>query len=106
MGRGTVSRTAVSVTVLWLFSGCSLEESGEPVDLSTHCGVFEFEFQGQWFQRDEGKLDDGSGNAPPGWEVPYQSGMLDVDGTTATFTDDDGHEEEFTAVSGPSESCD
>ncbi|WP_421735331.1 hypothetical protein [Cellulomonas sp.] len=42
-----------------------------------------------------GRLDDGSGNPPDGWDNPSQAGMLTVTGDEAVFTDAAGHEEHF-----------
>lgn len=68
--------------------------------LGTHCGIDELQYQGHWYERVGGVLDDGHGNPPAGWENPTQLGrLLATDSkqppTTVVFTDDHGHREEF-----------
>jgi hypothetical protein len=64
-------------------------------ELSTHCGIRELKFAGQWYARDGGLLDDGNGNPPKGWGNPEQNGRLAVSGKVAVFTDSAGHRETF-----------
>ncbi len=63
--------------------------------LYTHCGIRELKFEGEWYARTGGLLDDGNGNPPRGWDNPYQKGLLAVSGTDAVFTDGAGHRETF-----------
>ena len=71
-----------------------------PFDLYTHCGIHELTYDGRWYERREGILDDGSGNPPPGWDNPFQAGVLTVEGASAVFTDDAGHHESFAVRTG------
>ncbi|MCF4121770.1 hypothetical protein L1785_12340 [Antribacter sp. KLBMP9083] len=66
-----------------------------PYTLLTHCGIDEVMHDGRWYERVGGRLDDGSGNPPPGWDNPVHEGLLVVEGDTAIFTDDAGHREVF-----------
>ncbi|MCW5951704.1 MAG: hypothetical protein KIT69_05570 [Propionibacteriaceae bacterium] len=69
--------------------------------LLAHCGIDELRYQGHWYERVGGVLDDGDGNPPAGWDNPAQLGRLSaIDSeqppTRVVFTDDHGHHEEFT----------
>ncbi len=67
-----------------------------PFELYTHCGIYELKTDdGRIFERADGPLTDGSGNPPPGWGNPSQSGQLVVSDDVAVFTDELGHREEF-----------
>lgn len=73
----------------------SVDHAG-PYALYTHCGIRELQFEGRWYERVGGPLDDGHGNAPPGWDNPEQAGVLVVEGSTAYFSDGArGHHETF-----------
>ncbi len=53
--------------------------------LYTHCGVNGAMINGNWWAATP-SLSDGSGNPPPGWDNPMQSGTLHyLDATTAAF---------------------
>lgn len=70
-----------------------------PYNLYTHCGIHEALVDGTYFVADR-RLDDGQGNPPPGWNNPYQAGVITVTGSQATFRDDAGHVVTFKARSG------
>lgn len=61
-----------------------------PIQLYTHCGIYEARMAGAFFVADK-VLDDGHGNPPAGWGNPYQEGTMTVAGGEAVFRDDDGH---------------
>lgn len=104
---------ALLLAALGLSAGCtttSVIESGPPptarpassVDhagpyvLDTHCGILELQFEGRWYERVGGLLDDGQGGAPPGWDDAEQAGALVVEGSRAYFSDGaGGHRETF-----------
>jgi len=67
----------------------------EPFDLYTHCGIWFVQYDGKWFERVGGLLDDGNGNPPDGWGNPYHTGTLMVQGDEAIFTDTGGRHEVF-----------
>ena len=85
-----------------LLAGCT---SGAPAKgqtssnavfvLSTHCGIDDLQVEGAWYERAGGKLDDGQGNPPPGWDNPVQRGSVQRVGERIVFTDSAGHREEF-----------
>lgn len=89
----------------WVLAGCGetgqpavpgVQPSGTAFELYTHCGINELKTDdGRFFERVDGPLTDGSGNPPPGWDNPYQSGRLVVTEDVAVFTDGAGHTEEF-----------
>ena len=95
-GRGPRRATAyLGVAVALSLVGCA-PTGGEPIELSTHCGIEWLSHEGEWFVRVGGLLDDGAGNAPPGWADPVQSGWVErPDEASAVFTDAEGHREEF-----------
>lgn len=73
--------------------------------LLTHCGIDDLQYDGHWYERVGGILDDGNGNPPPGWDNPTQAGRLTAIGderppTKVVFTDDRGHHEEFALRAG------
>lgn len=68
---------------------------GEDYQLYTHCGIRTLKFDGRWYYRVGGPLDDGSGNPPPGWGNPYQAGLLAKSPDGVVFTDNAGHQETF-----------
>ncbi|WP_421742932.1 hypothetical protein [Cellulomonas sp.] len=95
-------RALVVVVALVVLAGCA----GAPAEpfptrldgtfsLYTHCGIHELTYDGGWYVRQGGRLDDGSGNPPDGWDNPTQAGTLTVTGDEAVFTDVEGHEEHF-----------
>jgi hypothetical protein len=104
---GAVRRRSIIVWCLlaWVLAGCAGVErpaaldtrsSAIPFELYTHCGIHELKTpDGRFFERADGPLTDGSGNPPPGWGNPYQSGQLVVTDDVATFTDHLGHRETF-----------
>jgi hypothetical protein len=61
-----------------------------PYVLDTHCGILELQFEGRWYQRVGGLLDDGQGGPPPGWDDLEQVGVLVVEGSRASFSDGAG----------------
>lgn len=62
--------------------------------LYTHCGIQFIRVDGRIFATP--KLDDGSGNPPPGWGNPQQEGSITLtDRDTALFNDDLGHKLTF-----------
>ena len=64
-------------------------------ELLTHCGIDEARVNGKYYEAVT-PLSDGSGNPPPGWDNPYQAGVMTVtSGQTAVFTDDRGHRVQF-----------
>ena len=64
--------------------------------LVTHCSVISAEVNGRTFFA-QPSLDDGNGNAPPGWNNPIDDGRLTlVDQHTAVFRDPAGHTVRFT----------
>ena len=69
-------------------------------ELYTHCGIHELTFEGRWYERVGGALDDGEANPPAGWDNPHQAGTLTVSGTTAVFSDSSGHRETFALRAG------
>ncbi|WP_281965151.1 hypothetical protein [Serinicoccus marinus] len=96
-------RRALSIAVLLFATACS-ESEGQDHVLDTHCGIDELHVEGQWYERAQGPLDDGSGNPPDGWDNPEQMGTLTrVDETTLVFTDEVGHREEFVLRPGATE---
>jgi hypothetical protein len=67
-------------------------------DLYTHCGI-DYAQVGNRYYKATPPLSDGSGNPPPGWGNPYQSGIMTViSPTQAVFTDKAGHRVVFTLV--------
>ena len=66
-----------------------------PYQLFTHCGVHEA-LVGKAYYIASPVLADASGNPPPGWPNPYDSGTMTTfsDGT-ADFSDNDGHRAHF-----------
>lgn len=73
---------------------------GQSFSLYTHCGIDELRLDGRFYERVGGRLDDGSGNPPKGWENPYQAGWLRDGGNVVVFTDDRGHREQFALRAG------
>jgi len=73
---------------------------GVAYGLSTHCGIDDLRYQGVWYERVGGRLDNGNGNAPEGWDDPVQEGWLAKEGDRVVFTDGFGHREEFNARPG------
>lgn len=67
----------------------------EDFSLSTHCGIYTLTYRGRHFLRKGGPADDGQGNPPDGWNNGIQIGTLTICGTSAVFTDEQGHYEEF-----------
>lgn len=67
----------------------------EPFSLYTHCGIDELTVDGRWYRREGGRLDDGNGNPPAGWDDPFQPGWLSASGSTVVFRDQAGHVETF-----------
>jgi hypothetical protein len=62
----------------------------EPYQLYTHCGIRWARIHGTIWQATP-PLSDGNGNPPPGWENPYQPGMLTIESsTTAEFNSSAG----------------
>lgn len=91
------------VLALALADGCG-NGDGTSFSLYTHCGIDEVRFEGEWYERVGGPLDDGSGNPPPGWDNPEHEGtMTRVTDSTIVFTDDEGHREEFRLREGATE---
>jgi hypothetical protein len=69
-----------------------------PYDLYTHCGITYARVGNRYYEATP-PLSDGSGNPPPGWGNPYQSGTLTViSPTQVVFTDKAGHRVVFTLV--------
>lgn len=65
-------------------------------ELSTHCGIFEIADGDRFYVREGGRLDDGTGNPPEGWDNPFQVGTLTFTfEQEAVFTDDNDHREIF-----------
>lgn len=97
--------------LLALFLPLAACQSGaEPFTLTTHCGIDNLQYEGRWYERVGGPLDDGSGNPPTDWDNPEQEGSIeDVDASTLVFTDASGHHEEFElrdGATGPKTPCD
>jgi hypothetical protein len=97
-----VKRALVVVTALVALTGCATAPADPfptrvdgTFSLYTHCGIRELTYDGGWYVRRGGVLDDGSGNPPAGWDNPFQAGTLTVTGDEAVFTDVDGHEAHF-----------
>lgn len=86
----------------------TLEHSGYPYALYTHCGVNEANIQGRWYVA-ETPLSDGHGNPPAGWGNPFQPGTMTIrSATRAEFTDGDGHHVTFILrpnATGPRQVC-
>jgi hypothetical protein len=106
--RGTAVRgTVIGALALALLTGCARDpqeraapqasaDRGQPFSLYTHCGIDELRFEGSFYQRSGGLLDDGSGNPPAGWGNPSQAGWLSsAGGGIVVFTDRQGHREQF-----------
>jgi hypothetical protein len=95
--------------VTLVLTGCQSDRGGEPFSLYTHCGIDEVRYEGQWYERVGGPLDDGSGNPPAGWDNPEHDGTMErIDDSMIVFTDDEGHREEFTlreGATGPKRVC-
>lgn len=70
-----------------------------PINLFTHCGIYEVKVQDTYFAADN-PLDDGNGNPPPGWGNPFQAGTVTVTGSEAIFRDNNGHTVTFHARPG------
>jgi hypothetical protein len=69
-----------------------------PYDLYTHCGI-DYARVGNRYYQATPPLSDGSGNPPPGWGNPYQSGTMTViSPNQVVFTDKAGHRVVFTLV--------
>lgn len=103
-------RRVMSIVVVTLaLAACDLDNTQDSV-LYTHCGIDDLQFEGQWYERVEGLLDDGSGNPPAGWDNPEQEGTITrVDEATLVFSDAAEHREEFVlrvGATGPKQSCD
>jgi hypothetical protein len=94
--------TALSIVLL---AACGSTVTADPpradptpqvsFSLYTHCGIDELQYHGKFYERVGGALDDGNGNPPPGWDNPYQPGMLSEVGDVLVFTDSRGHREQF-----------
>lgn len=61
-----------------------------PCALLTHCGIHELRLHDTFFVADR-PLDDGNGNAPVGWDRPYQQGTITLEASTVVFRDNRGH---------------
>ena len=91
------------IPLLGLLMGCSSRAAPSPpgptpvvsFTLLTHCGIDELQLDGRWYERVGGRLDDGSGNPPPGWDNPQQTGRLERSGDDVVFTDSQGHRVTF-----------
>lgn len=87
--------------------GACDREGGQDFTLLTHCGIDELTFEGEWYERVGGSLDDGSGNPPEGWDNPEQEGTITrVDDATLVFTDQAGHREQFSLRAGATDAKD
>jgi hypothetical protein len=105
--RSTAVRgSAIGALSLALLTGCAGDQQhdaarqgsadrGQPFSLYTHCGIDELSFEGKFYERRGGLLDDGNGNPPTGWGNPYQAGWLSGAGAVVVFTDALGHRERF-----------
>jgi len=76
-------------------SGPRLVRSGAvravSLDLSTHCGIDEARLGATYYEADH-PLNDGSGNPPPGWPNPTDSGTATTSANgTLVFRDSLGH---------------
>jgi hypothetical protein len=71
--------------------GAAGQTSGVRYELLTHCGVDEARVNGRYYEAVT-PLNDGNGNPPPGWDNPFQAGLMTVTSAqSAIFTDDRGH---------------
>ena len=69
-----------------------------PYRLYTHCGVISATINGSIFSA-EPALTDGSGNPPPGWGNPYDSGEMSLTSPPpAEFRDPAGNSAHFTEL--------
>ncbi|MGO4604488.1 hypothetical protein [Terrabacter sp. 2YAF2] len=76
--------------------------------LSTHCGIDDLQIDGQWYERQGGRLVDDDGNPPNSQGNPWQVGTVVKSGSSVTFTDSAGHRETFTlrrGATGPKKGC-
>ncbi|HVF04333.1 MAG TPA: hypothetical protein VNA20_05810 [Frankiaceae bacterium] len=73
-------------------------------DLYTHCGIEFAQFDGRHWRTE--RLDDGSNNPPPGWNNPYQSGIVALlDRDLAEFRGHNGKTLHFTPTDRPPPPC-
>lgn len=99
-----------SLLVLAL-TGCGASAAGtdgQAFSLYTHCGIGVMSYEGRWYERVGGLLDDGQGNPPAGWGNPYQRGTLARNGARLVFQDEAGHREVFRprpATASPPPTC-
>lgn len=69
-----------------------------PYSLYTHCGILSATINGSSFYA-EPALTDSSGNPPPGWGNPYDTGEMKLTSpTTAAFRDSAGNAAHFASV--------
>jgi hypothetical protein len=111
-----IAALVIPLGFVGLLTGCSTSDSPSgrattpqaEFRLTTHCGVDDLQLDGEWYERVGGKLDDGTGNPPPGWTDPFQVGRIDRVGDQVVFTDSAGHRETFQprpAATGPKQGC-
>lgn len=101
---GGVLRLVLALAVGFVAAACTSDDEGTPFTLHTHCGIDEVHYNGQWYERVGGRLHDGAGNPPPGWDNPEHEGMIvTVDDSTILYTDDAEHREEFRRREGATE---
>jgi hypothetical protein len=71
--------------------GMSVEVSGMPYSLYTHCGIYEARVGDTYYLADE-PIEDGQGNPPSDWGNPFQAGWMTFPASgVAVFQDDLGH---------------
>jgi hypothetical protein len=89
-GGGPAATAAGNVSSVVMSVGGSA-----PYTLYTHCGVISATINGSIFYAAPA-LTDGSGNPPPGWGNPYDSGEISLTSpTTAEFRDSAGTSAHF-----------
>lgn len=78
-----------------------------PITVYTHCGLdrSRFDFDGS-FWRALGETSDGQGNPPPGYDNPYDAGMIRLlDGETAEYTSSQGERLRLERAASPATGC-